>query len=86
MKNNIVADYESKSILGHTVPNIIMSIKINTTKCLDYLEFYEVFGDNKKLYETLKPIKQSGKITWKEIKELKYGNIDLESNIITIKK
>lgn len=48
MKNNIVVDYESKVISGHTVPNMIISFQINTTKCLDYLEFYEVFGDNKK--------------------------------------
>lgn len=69
--------------IGHTNNSIkIVNFCYNT----DYFEFSKIFGDNKKLYETLKPIKQNGKITWKELKELKFSNIDFENNTITIEK
>lgn len=68
---------------GHTSNSIKIT---NSYYDIDYFDFCKTFGDNKKLYETLKPIKQNGKITWKELKELKYGNIDFKNNTITIEK
>ncbi len=50
----------------------------------DYLEFMVWFGDNKELYNQLKPLKEDSKSTWKEIKNLKWGDVDLENNVISI--
>lgn len=68
---------------GHTSNSIKIT---NSYYDIDYFDFCKTFGDNKKLYETLKPIKQKGNITWKELKNLKYGNIDLANKTITIEK
>ena len=48
----------------------------------DYLEFMVWFGDNKELYKKLKPLKEDSKSTWKEIKNLKWRDVDLENNVI----
>ena len=50
----------------------------------DYLEFMVWFGDNKELYKKLKPLKEDSKSTWKEIKNLKWRDVDLENNVISI--
>ena len=56
------------------------------TKDIDYLEFSLCFGDNQKLYNLLKPIKDSGKLSWKEIRNIKYSDIDLENQTIKFKQ
>lgn len=50
----------------------------------DYLEFMVWFGDNKELYKKLKPLKEDSNSTWKEIKNLKWRDVDLENNVISI--
>ena len=42
------------------------------------------FGDNKDLYNQLKSIKENAECSWKEIRNLKWKDIDLENNNITI--
>ena len=42
------------------------------------------FGDNKELYKKLKPLKEDSNSTWKEIKNLKWRDVDLENNVISI--
>ena len=51
---------------------------------LDYIDFIKCFGDNKELYRQLKSLKEDSKSTWKEIRNLKWEDIDLENNIVTI--
>lgn len=52
----------------------------------DYLEFMIWFGDNKELYNKLKYLREEEKCSWKEIKNLKYGDIDFENSEINIEK
>lgn len=51
---------------------------------IDYLEFVKYFGDNIELYGKLKQLKEDSSSTWKEIKNLKWKDVDLENGIINI--
>lgn len=57
------------------------SIDIN-----DYFEFYKLFGNNPELYKKLKPLKEDAEVSWKEIKSIKYEDIDFKNRNIYFKK
>ncbi len=51
---------------------------------IDYLEFVKYFGNNRELYEKLKHLKGDSLSSWKEIRNLKWKDVDLENGIINI--
>ncbi len=55
-------------------------------EALDYIEFIKYFGDNQELYNQLRLLKEDAECSWKEIRNLKWGDIDFENGIITISK
>lgn len=44
----------------------------------DWKEFVKYFGYNRDLYDKLLPLKRDGELSWEQIKNLKWENIDLE--------
>ncbi len=50
----------------------------------DYLEFCLLFGENRNLYNKLKLLRKS-EVSWKEIKNLRFGDIDFEKRIVHFK-
>lgn len=51
---------------------------------LDYLEFIIYFGDNKELYEKLKPLKEKTSCSWEYFRNMKWKDVDLEKGTICI--
>lgn len=49
----------------------------------DFFEFSKHFGFDKERYLLLKPLKEKAEVTWEDIKNIKYGDIDFENNTIT---
>lgn len=50
----------------------------------DYLEFIIYFGDNKELYEKLKPLKEKASCSWEYFRNMKWKDVDLEKGTICI--
>lgn len=48
----------------------------------DYLEFYRYFGNNPEYYKAFRQTKQDAEVSWKDIKNLKWGDIDLNKGQI----
>ncbi len=51
----------------------------------DYFQFYKCFGNNVELYKTLKQFKEEAEVSWQDIKNIKWGDMDLENNTVIFK-
>lgn len=49
----------------------------------DLIEFASYFGFNKELYKVLNPVKQEAQVTWKQMRKLKWGDIDFIKKTIS---
>lgn len=52
----------------------------------DYFQFVKYFGNNVELYKSLKPLKDEAEVSWQDIKNIKWQDVNLENQTITIKK
>lgn len=52
----------------------------------DYFQFYKCFGNNVQLYKTLKPHKEKAEVSWQDIKNIKWGDIDLNKGTVIFRK
>lgn len=50
----------------------------------EYLEFMIWFGDNEDLYNKLKPLREDAQCSWKEMKKIKWKDINFENKTIAI--
>lgn len=50
----------------------------------DYLEFIIHFGDNKELYDELKPLKEKASCSWEYFRNMKWKDVDLEKGTMCI--
>lgn len=48
----------------------------------DYFQFFKYFGNDIEIYKKLKPLKDEAEVSWRDIKNLKWGDIDLENNTV----
>ncbi len=48
----------------------------------DFFQFSKYFGFDKELYLEYRTLKKDADVSWKDIKNLKWGDIDLEKGII----
>lgn len=52
----------------------------------DYFQFYKCFGNNVELYKTFRPLKEEAEVSWQDIKNLQWRDIDLENSTVSFKK
>lgn len=52
----------------------------------DYLVFYQNFGNNPQLYLTLRPLKDEADVSWLQIKNIEWGDIDFKNKTIRFEK
>lgn len=48
----------------------------------DFFEFSKYFGFDKRLYLIYKPLKREANVTWSDIKNIRYGDIDFQNQVI----
>lgn len=56
---------------------------ININNYVPDKEFIKNFGNNVELYKTLKPLKEQADVSWKEIADMKWEQVDLENGTIS---
>lgn len=49
----------------------------------DFFQFSRYFGFNKELYLLLRPLKNDAEVTWEDICNIKYGDIDFQNNTVS---
>lgn len=86
-KFKIRKQYENKTnLLGkEELDKLYKSLNLPDDKDIDkfdYLEFYMYFGNNLEYYKAFRQIKEEGNVSWKDIKKLKYGDIDFRKGTI----
>lgn len=52
----------------------------------DYFQFFKYFGNDIEMYKKLKPLKDNAEVSWRDIKNLKWKDIDLQNNTISFKQ
>jgi len=52
----------------------------------DYFQFVKYFGNNVELYKALKPLKDEADVSWREISNLKWKDIDLNKGMVTFRE
>lgn len=60
-----------------------MDININIDYFVPDKEFVKIFGNDVELYKTLKPLKEQADVSWKEIADMKWEQVDLENGTIS---
>lgn len=76
---------ESETISEEKCKKILETFGFNekdNVELNDFLEFSRIFGFNKEKYLKLKPLKDKADVTWEQISNIKYGDIDFENNTI----
>lgn len=86
-KFKIRKEYENKTnLLGkEEIDKLYKSLNLPEDKDIDkadYLEFYMYFGNNLKYYKAFRQVKEDGNVSWRDIKKLKYGDIDFRKGTI----
>lgn len=86
-KFKIRKEYEAKmNILSkEDIDKIYKSLNLPEDEDIDkadYLEFYMYFGNNPKYYKAFRETKKDAEMSWKDIKKLKYGDIDFRKGTI----
>mgnify|MGYP003309872323 CR=1 FL=1 len=51
----------------------------------DFIDFSRYFGLDKEKYLLFRPLRDDANVTWEEIANLKYGDIDFTNNTITFR-
>lgn len=82
-KNKDVISDGRKLPTNEEVLKIFGIEKENSIEADDYFQFFKYFGNNVDLYKKLKTLKDESEVTWKDIYNIKWGDVNLRNNTVS---